>query len=1046
MIRPRRQVCFELFAHRGARAAAAIGAALILAVAAAAVAQPAANGVYAPGEAAVTGFSGVVRPIEIAPGLDPDAATFIDPDGPSLRVVDLSRMGGLPQAQLVAAPKPFTVHAASIGQVFGVAIDDSAPPNLYVAATSAYGLPIAARGPDGRLRHVRIGEPGTTFMPGLWGPGGGPGSIWKINGADGAVSRFTDVAANGRTNSGPALGGLAYDPETKSLFVADRESGLVHRFGLDGVERGAYDHGLAGTAAVGLPPAPASDRPGLDVETPAFDSARPETWGLAPAERRVFGLAVHGRRLFYAVAKGLEVWSVGLNPDGSFAADATIEVAAPPAAGPTEISQIAFDDQGRMYLAERPAPTGAFDFEALSAPAIGRLLRYAVIGATTTGRRIWQPSPDEYSVGFPPNFRNDNGGVAIGESYAADGEIDVRSCGGFVWTTGERLRDAADWRIAVQLGDKDERAIDGLQGDPAWRIRRDDEPPYVSYFVDYADAPPDFSARGHMGAAAIAPSCVGAAGLAPAEPGAEFAPGFAASAPPAAAVSPPPPPPVASPAPTPVASPVPTPQPPPGGPSAPPPSRVCQTRVCGPTGEPVCQRNQVWRETTNECAPNCERDEVLVSGRCCGVNALSGGGCANGGGPQCGANQTSVGPGRQCCDNDRVYADGAGGAACCAAAVVGGKCASTPPPPTSTCASGYVPIGGDCCLAGQATAAGLCCPSGQTPSPDNATCQTSTRVPKGGQCCAPGSVPSGTGQCCASANLTSTGQCCSTPVDPNNRRACPAKNEEQRKVRCKPGEVEAPGGGCTPSSPQACPPGEARDADGRCVSAAPQPCPVGEARNADGRCVPAAPQPCPVGEARNADGRCVPAAPQACPPGETRDVDGRCVPAAPQPCPVGETRNFDGRCVSAAPQACPPGETRDADGRCVAAAPQPCPPGEARNVDGRCVSAAPPVPAPPVPAQPAAPIAPPPAPTTAPALHCPSGMEPGPLGQHCWPVKATPGAPAGPGLHCPPGTEPGPLGRRCWPVKARPAAPPLTFAPARRPGCPPVKGCARRRP
>ena len=68
-----------------------------------------------------------------------------------------------------------------------------------------------------------------------------------------------------------------------------------------------------------------------------------------------------------------------------------IELAAPPsAAGPTEISKITFDDQGRMFLAERPAATGAFDLEALAVPAIGRVLRYAIVGAAPGGRRVWQ--------------------------------------------------------------------------------------------------------------------------------------------------------------------------------------------------------------------------------------------------------------------------------------------------------------------------------------------------------------------------------------------------------------------------------------------------------------------------------------------------------------------------------------------------------------------------------------------------------------------------------------------------------------------------------
>ena len=49
----------------------------------------------------------------------------------------------------------------------------------------------------------------------------------------------------------------------------------------------------------------------------------------------------------------------------------------PPAAGASEISKITFDDQGRMFLAERPDPTGAYDFEALTQEGIGRVLRYA---------------------------------------------------------------------------------------------------------------------------------------------------------------------------------------------------------------------------------------------------------------------------------------------------------------------------------------------------------------------------------------------------------------------------------------------------------------------------------------------------------------------------------------------------------------------------------------------------------------------------------------------------------------------------------------------
>ncbi|MBV8282088.1 MAG: hypothetical protein JO347_08505, partial [Candidatus Eremiobacteraeota bacterium] len=240
--------------------------------------------VIGPDEAAVTGFSGAPAPPQIAPGDDPAALTFIDESGPGLRIVDLRHMEGPAEAQLVGAPKLFTVPASQIGQAFGVALDDASPPNVYVAATSAYGLPIVAPGPDGHLRHVGAGGPNAAFMPGLWGAKGGPGSIWKIDGATARVSLFTNVTTDGRPNSGAALGGLAFDPQSKLLYVADRETGLIHRLGMDGVDRGSYDHGLVGRAAQGLKPAPWTALQPIDVTRPQFDSDDPATWNLTVPE------------------------------------------------------------------------------------------------------------------------------------------------------------------------------------------------------------------------------------------------------------------------------------------------------------------------------------------------------------------------------------------------------------------------------------------------------------------------------------------------------------------------------------------------------------------------------------------------------------------------------------------------------------------------------------------------------------------------------------------------------------------------------------------
>ena len=164
----------------------------------------------------------------------------------------------------------------------------------------------------------------------------------------------------------------------------------------------------------------------IDVTSPQFDSQQPATWNYAAPERRVFGLAVYQQRLYYAVADGLQIWSVGLNADGSFADDAVIELVVPPPSARPKSQKLLSMSRDGCSLPTGPAPTGAFDFNALAVPAIGRVLRYEVVETMPNGRRIWQQKPDDYAIGFPPDFRNGNGGVAIGYNYDSAGEIYAR--------------------------------------------------------------------------------------------------------------------------------------------------------------------------------------------------------------------------------------------------------------------------------------------------------------------------------------------------------------------------------------------------------------------------------------------------------------------------------------------------------------------------------------------------------------------------------------------------------------------------------------------
>ena len=286
-----------------------------------------------PGDAAVSGFSGTALSAEsVAPGIDPIDKTVIDLDGAALRIFDLTRLAG-PAAGQVAKPSiKKEVLAKDIGQVFGLTFDDgkgnaAGIPNLYAAATSAYGLQIVGPKPDSEGKPVRLknGAPDARFMDGQFGglQGASPGAIWKIDGTTGAVTLFADTAFSGVANSGPGLGGLAFDPQSRNIYVSDMDSGLIHRFATDynGADLGQFDHGVVGWPARGLPPVP-DDGKRADLTSESFKADDTSTWGFTQPERRVHGLAVHGGRLYYAVADGPEIWSVGLNADGSFGTDA----------------------------------------------------------------------------------------------------------------------------------------------------------------------------------------------------------------------------------------------------------------------------------------------------------------------------------------------------------------------------------------------------------------------------------------------------------------------------------------------------------------------------------------------------------------------------------------------------------------------------------------------------------------------------------------------------------------------------------------------------
>ncbi len=354
-------------------------------------------------------------------------------------------------------------------------------------------------------------------MAGLFGPaaqGGGPGSIWRIDGVTGAVTLFANVTLNGAANSGPALGGLAFDPASKTIIVADRQTGMIQSYNLSGTQVGSYDHGMQGLGAAGQPQVPYTPTT-LDITNPAFSSDNPATWDYAPPQRLIFGLGVQAGRLYYGVAVGLQVWSVSINADGTFGSDARLEVQLPAAAAPTEISKIIFDGSGDMIVAERGTPTGDYELMAVAQPAVAPVLQYVLVPATTTTPAGWQTPPNQYAIGFPGQYTNANGGIALGYNYTVSGVLDPNSCGGFLWSTGEQLRNSADPNIAGQLAATGVLDLNGLQGNALSLVEPANVPPFLTYFIDYDATLDDPAAAGHLGDIAIPVKCGQAAGPPP---------------------------------------------------------------------------------------------------------------------------------------------------------------------------------------------------------------------------------------------------------------------------------------------------------------------------------------------------------------------------------------------------------------------------------------------------------------------------------------------------------------------------------------------------
>ncbi|WP_353819810.1 hypothetical protein [Mesorhizobium sp.] len=477
-----------------------------------------------PGSMAVTGFSGtVIRDPEegLPPSVDPVDETFIDMTRATLRVFDVSRLGGRASGQLVFTPPPFEVTAGQIGQVFGITYDDgvrdgapSGIANLYAGATSLHGVRIVTsdEDADGRPERQRHGAAGATFMDGQFGTenGGGPGTIWKIDGITGQVSKFADLD----TNSGPGIGDVTFDTISRQFFASDLDTGLIHRTDANGTLVDRFDHGVAGRPAHGLAPL-ADDGLVMDIEGAAFDSEDPDSWGYTQDERRVWSVAYHGGRLYYSVGEKAELWSVGVARDGSVAGDPRWELTVK-ADNDHAVTDIAFDISGFMYLAQRGPVENRYDYSRFAGTGTGEVFRYWRENPDDPATEsIWVEMPQDYAVGFPQGNRQSAGGLDLQYGYDADGNLDASVCTETLVKTADKLRDNP--ALAEQLAGGGPLAVHGVQITPTALVKPANVPPFGAWFVDfdgYFDDPEVEGpvAEGHVGDVEVWHPCEGRAG------------------------------------------------------------------------------------------------------------------------------------------------------------------------------------------------------------------------------------------------------------------------------------------------------------------------------------------------------------------------------------------------------------------------------------------------------------------------------------------------------------------------------------------------------
>ena len=364
---------------------------------------------------------------------------------------------------------------------------------------------------DGRPDRLRKGQPDAQWMAGQFGTdkGGGPGSIYRIDGRTGAVVPVRDHPRQQRRRprrhrvrqGEPAVLRVGSrhrpDPPSGRQRCGDRQLRPRH-----GRARWSRDSTRLPTTG-----------DGSTSRTP------PSTWRTrAPgASRSPSGACGAWPSCSAASTTRLQTRSgrSASAPTAASPATRALELQVADAPIDSAITKIAFDGEGRMYLAQRGAIRGSYDYSVFAEPLQSSVLRYQR-GARDRLRLRLGAGAEQYAIGFPPDYRN-----ALGRHRARLRLRRERHASAAAPATARSGRPATTCATArptpAKLGDEGPLDVHGLQGNDVSLVRPQNEPPFTSYFVDYDGQFGDTEKAGHVGDVEIWQPCHSSLRLRPAD-------------------------------------------------------------------------------------------------------------------------------------------------------------------------------------------------------------------------------------------------------------------------------------------------------------------------------------------------------------------------------------------------------------------------------------------------------------------------------------------------------------------------------------------------